>query len=259
MAGFAVLIGAGMGSASALSTPALLAALAAFLICGAGNTINDYYDYEIDLVNAPARPIPSGAMSLGSAHAYALLLFATGIIVSTPINLPALAIALFNSILLYLYAKRIKRAGGLAKNLTVSYLVASPFFFGGVAVESPYQPLFLSFVAFTVNTAREVVKDIEDYEGDAGYLQSLPVRYGFTISGLLATLFLAAALALSIIPYYAGMVTVLYLPFISAADILVLYSALAMLRSPAESAGRVQRLIKAAMLLALLGFFLGTL
>ena len=37
--------------------------LVVFFITGAGNAINDYFDLEIDRVNRPRRPIPSGRMS----------------------------------------------------------------------------------------------------------------------------------------------------------------------------------------------------
>jgi geranylgeranylglycerol-phosphate geranylgeranyltransferase len=256
MAGFAVLIGAKMGGP--LSIPVFFAVLAAFLICGAGNTINDYFDYEIDKVNNPSRPLPSKMLSLGSAHRYSISLFSSGIILSFFINVPALLLAVFNSMILYLYAASIKSQGGLTKNLTVSYLVASPFLFGGLAVGNPSVTLFLVLVALLVNTSREVVKDIEDYEGDVKHLESLPVRFGFRTAGRIATVFLVVSILLSPLPYKMDMVNSLYLLFIVPADVLLVYSTAELLRSPKEKSGNVQRLIKVAMVLALLGFFLGS-
>jgi geranylgeranylglycerol-phosphate geranylgeranyltransferase len=170
----------------------------------------------------------------------------------------ALFLALFNSILLYLYAGRIKRKGGFSKNLTVSYLVASPFLFGGLAAGNPSKTLFLVFIAFFVNISREVVKDIEDYKGDVDHLESLPVVYGFRISGHIAVIFLAASFFLSPVPYFLRMVNIFYIPFIIGADVMLAYCAVVLVRSPGESAGQVQRLIKAAMILALVGFLVGS-
>ncbi|MCD4807218.1 MAG: UbiA family prenyltransferase, partial [Methanococcoides sp.] len=48
-----------------------------FLVTGAGNGLNDYFDIEIDKVNKPSRPIPSGKISLKSALYFSLLLFIT--------------------------------------------------------------------------------------------------------------------------------------------------------------------------------------
>ena len=39
--------------------PLILAMLAVFFETAAGNVINDYFDYNIDLINKPERPIPS--------------------------------------------------------------------------------------------------------------------------------------------------------------------------------------------------------
>jgi geranylgeranylglycerol-phosphate geranylgeranyltransferase len=256
MAAFAVLIGAMMGGIG--SVPILYALLAAFLICGAGNAVNDYFDFEIDVINNPSRPLPSKMLSKESAHKYSVFLFTVGVAFAFFINLPALLLTIFNSILLYLYAASIKRGGGLSKNLTVSYLVASPFLFGGLAVGNPSGTLFLVFVALLVNTSREIVKDIEDIEGDMGHLESLPVKFGFRISGLLAILFLILSILLSPFPFVMGITKGIYLPFILAADALLIYCAIMLLISPKEKASTVQRLIKKAMILALLGFFLGS-
>lgn len=256
MAGFAVLIGAMMGGVE--SVPIIFALLATFLICGAGNAMNDYFDFEIDNVNNPTRPLPSGMLTRKSARIYSFILFIIGVILAIFITLPALLLAIFNATLLYLYAARIKRGGGLSKNLTVSYLVASPFLFGGLAVGNPSATLFLVFVALFVNTAREIVKDIEDIEGDIGHLESLPVRFGFRTSGRIAVLFLILSILLSPFPYLMGITKGLYLPLILAADVVLIYCIIALLISPKEKASAVQRLIKKAMVLALLGFFFGS-
>ena len=49
-------------------------ALAASLLNGASNTINQIYDLEIDRINRPGRPLPSGRASLAEAWAVALAL-----------------------------------------------------------------------------------------------------------------------------------------------------------------------------------------
>ena len=52
----------------------LLACIVVFIITGAGNSINDYFDYKIDAINKPERPIPSGRISLNKAGFYSLVL-----------------------------------------------------------------------------------------------------------------------------------------------------------------------------------------
>ncbi|MGB9175528.1 MAG: geranylgeranylglycerol-phosphate geranylgeranyltransferase [Methanoregula sp.] len=173
------------------------------LITAAGNVINDYFDVEIDRVNRPDRPIPSGQVSLPAARAYAVLLFLAGILVCLFTNELCIAIAIFNSLLLIGYAAWLKRTL-LIGNIAVSYLAASMFLFGGAFGGLP---VLLHVMPFAVMTffamlARELVKDGEDVEGDkASGAVTLPIRYGMK-----ATMFLASACALlgiaaSLIPY----------------------------------------------------------
>ena len=60
--------------------------LVVFFVTGAGNAINDYFDYEIDAINKPSRPIPSGKIGLSRAFSFSLALFIFGIIIASTIN-----------------------------------------------------------------------------------------------------------------------------------------------------------------------------
>jgi geranylgeranylglycerol-phosphate geranylgeranyltransferase len=254
MAAFAVFLGASIASGS-FSADVALACIVAFLVCGAGNVINDYYDYDIDRINAPHRPLPRGAISLSTAKSYALLLFLTGIALALPIGSAALILAAFNSALLYAYAWRIKRAGGLSKNLTVSYLVASPFLYGGIAASKPGATLVFVALAALANTSREIVKDIADLRGDRGECLTLPVRIGARKSAYVAAAFLIAAVLLSPLPYIMNILGILYLPLVSIADAVFLYSLFVLLKS--GDATKSARYIKVAMFIALLSFLAG--
>ncbi|NPE31768.1 UbiA family prenyltransferase, partial [Methanococcoides sp. SA1] len=101
-----------------------------FLVTGAGNGLNDYFDIDIDKVNKPSRPIPSGKISLKSALYFSLLLFITGIALSFLVNTLCGIIALFNSIVLILYAQSLKRTPFFC-NASVGYPTGSTFLFVG--------------------------------------------------------------------------------------------------------------------------------
>jgi geranylgeranylglycerol-phosphate geranylgeranyltransferase len=96
-------------------------ALVVCLVTGAGNAINDYYDIEIDRINKPERPIPSGRISKSKALYFSILLFASGTVIAFFINTICGVIALFNSLLLVYYAATLKRTV-LIGNLSVGYL-----------------------------------------------------------------------------------------------------------------------------------------
>jgi geranylgeranylglycerol-phosphate geranylgeranyltransferase len=182
---------------------ALLLFVVVTLVTAAGNVINDYYDVAIDRVNRPDRPIPSGQVSLPAARAFAVTLFLAGILVCLFTSELCIAIAVFNSLLLILYAARLKRTAFFG-NITVSYLAASMFLFGGALGGFPG---FLHVMPFAVMTffamlSRELVKDGEDVEGDkASGAATIPIRYGMKATTLLALFSAVLGVVASLVPY----------------------------------------------------------
>lgn len=173
------------------------------LITAAGNVINDYFDAEIDVVNRPDRPIPSGQVSLPAARAYAVVLFVTGILVCLFTNELCIAIAVFNSTLLIAYAAWLKRTP-LFGNITVSFLAASMFLFGGALNGLPglFHVMPFAVMTFFAMLARELVKDAEDVEGDkASGAVTVPIRYGIKATMILAFFCAVLGVVASLAPY----------------------------------------------------------
>ena len=173
------------------------------LITAAGNVINDYFDVEIDRVNRPDRPIPSGQVSLPAARAYAVTLFLAGILVCLFTNELCIAIAVFNSLLLIAYAAKLKRTP-LFGNITVSFLAASMFLFGGAFGGLPglYRVMPFAVMTFFAMLARELVKDAEDVEGDkASGAVTIPIRYGIPATLYLALFCAIMGIVASLAPY----------------------------------------------------------
>jgi geranylgeranylglycerol-phosphate geranylgeranyltransferase len=166
----------------------LLLMVVVTLVTAAGNVINDYFDVEIDRVNRPDRPIPAGLVSLPAARAYAVTLFLAGILVCLFTNDLCIAIAILNSLLLVGYAARLKRTP-LLGNITVSYLAASMFVFGGAlgGLAGLLHVMPFAVMTFFAMLARELVKDGEDVDGDkASGAVTIPIRYGIRATMLLA-------------------------------------------------------------------------
>jgi len=181
----------------------LLLMVVVILVTAAGNVINDYYDAGIDKINRPDRPIPSGAVSQNAALVYAVVLFVLGILASIATTPLCLAIAAFNSLLLVLYAARLKSTPFFG-NAAVSYLSASIFLFGGAFAgwTGFVHMLPVAAITFLAMLSREILKDAEDMEGDrAGGADTLPLRIGVKKSALLAFVFAIAAVAASAVPY----------------------------------------------------------
>lgn len=247
--------------------PILLAMLAVFFETAAGNVINDYFDYQIDLINKPERPIPSGRISLKSGRNYAYLLFLLGTLCGFLIsymtnNWIPFVIVLIADVALYLYAYKLK-ATPLIGNLTVGFITGLGFVFGGFTLNNPAiisTSIFLGFFAFVMTTARELVKDIEDMEGDKTEgAKTLPILYGEKITSVLAFILIILDCALCPLLYYYHIFGVYYLAVIAIAVILFIYSAILIIRNQDRlTAGKVSKYLKIGMLIAFVSFIFGT-
>jgi geranylgeranylglycerol-phosphate geranylgeranyltransferase len=209
-----VLLGASFIDYNSVFSPAILmAGVAAFVITGAGNVINDYFDYEIDRINRPKRALPSHKISKSDAMMLSLIMFAIGIGLSRLVNANGycLIIAVSNSAVLILYGKYSKKMYLLA-NLVVAYLVASIFVYGAVAVQKDLVTLdklglvaVISTCAFFATLAREITKDIEDIKGDKKRASiTLPIKMGEEKAKQIASTFLVIAILISSVPLFTS-------------------------------------------------------
>ena len=249
------------------SIPIILAMITVFFETAAGNVINDYFDYKIDLINKPQRPIPSGRISLKNGRNYAYFLFLAGTVCGFLIsyltdNWIPFAIVLIADVILYLYAYKLKTTP-LIGNLTVGFMTGFGFVFGGFSINNPTiitTSLFLGFFAFVMTTAREIVKDIEDMEGDkADGAKTLPILIGEKKPAILAAILIIIDSALCPLLYYYKIFGVLYLVVIAIAVILFIYSAIMILKSQErEVAAKVSKNLKIGMLIAFVAFVFGS-
>jgi geranylgeranylglycerol-phosphate geranylgeranyltransferase len=249
------------------SIPIVLAMAAVFFETAAGNVINDYFDYNIDLVNKPERPIPSGRISLKNGRNYAYLLFLAGTVCGFLIsymtnNWIPFIIVLIADAVLYLYAYKLK-ATPLIGNLAVGFMTGFGFVFGGFCINNPniiMTSIFLGFFAFVMTTAREIIKDIEDVEGDKkDGARTLPIIIGKKKPAILATILIIVDCALCPLLYMYHIFGILYLVIIAIAVIIFIYSAILILKSQDEAtAHKSSKLLKIGMLIAFLSFALGS-
>ncbi|WP_297475440.1 geranylgeranylglycerol-phosphate geranylgeranyltransferase [Thermococcus sp.] len=236
----------------------LLVFLVVTLGCAGGNTINDYFDYEIDRINRPERPLPRGAMSRRTALYYALFLFAVGLFLAALINVYALILAVVAYVTMFLYAWKLKPMPFLG-NLAVAGLTGATPLYGAVAVGRIGLAGTLAVCAFLVNVAREVVKDIEDFDGDmAKGAKTLPIIWGKRKAAYVGAIFAVLTVAASFLPVKAGVGLGYYAMF--PVDLIILYAAYLILRSQdRETAHRSQKLLKISIFLAVMAFLIAAL
>ncbi|MBU0761522.1 MAG: UbiA family prenyltransferase [Candidatus Altiarchaeota archaeon] len=243
----------------------LLAAVSTMLVLGGGNTLNDYFDYLIDKVNKPHRPIPSGRVSRSDAFILSLVMFLIGLAIAKSINIYCLYIAVFNTFVLVAYARYGKRLILIA-NISISYLVSSVFIYGAASVYEPAMTLnfagvklvlILSVCSFFTNLGREIIKDIEDLEGDKkAYCCTLPIEYGAEQSKRLAYAAVIAAVLLSYVPIFLPTYNfneLMYAVVVTLANVLLIYS------MKAKNPSTIQKLLIIGMTLALIAYYLAIL
>jgi geranylgeranylglycerol-phosphate geranylgeranyltransferase len=236
-----------------------MAAVVVFVVTGAGNVINDYFDHKIDSINKPTRPIPSGRVSLNSALIYSLILFIIGIIIAFYISRTLGLIAFFSSLLMVWYARDLKSMN-LVGNLTISFLTGLCFVFGGIVASSILTSVYLGFFAFLMTMAREIIKDMEDVEGDQSEgASTLPIVYGMKSSSKIAAFFMILASLASPILYFLGIFTVYYLIILFVAIVVFLYSAVSILKDQSlENTRTISKRIKIGMAIVFLAFAVGS-
>jgi len=203
----AVLFGAYYRTELILYFVPIVAAFSAAFICSSGYIWNDIYDIEIDRINKPHRPLPAGNISLPSAKKFGIILFVLGFIMVIFLqNLPMIILALFNSVILWLYARKGKQLL-LVSNIIVAFATASTFLYGGISNNNFGNSLFIFSAAFIYTLIRELIKDMEDVRGDKkNVARTVPLVYGskktLTFSLMLAILFNTVLLAGFLNGYY---------------------------------------------------------
>ena len=127
-------------------------------------------------------------------------------------------IALIGIILLIVYENGLK-AAGISGNITVGLMSGAVFLFAGMAVNDPGPTLWMFGLAVLATITREIIKDIQDLEGDRDR-RTLPASIGIENSMRVAILFLLIAIGLSYtaMDQFDGMASNAYLGGITLAN-----------------------------------------
>ena len=156
-------------------TGAVLASAALALLLAGAFAFNDVCDREADAINVPARPIPSGVLSLPTVVAIVVLCSAGALasaFAAKSVRVVALTCALV--ILLFVYSLLLKRIT-FVKNLVMALVGASVPLFGSLSQEA--RAIAIAIGLFILQ--KEIVADAYDRDGDVRVgLRTLPVLFG---------------------------------------------------------------------------------
>lgn len=258
---FGTLLGAfvAVGNIAFSRIETFLAGISAILIGGAGNVINDYFDVEIDRINKPRRPLARGAIARQQALRYWLILNAFAVVISGFLHSLNLFTALITIPLLYIYSRYFKRMLFIG-NFTISALVSMGFLFGAASTGSVENIFYPTLFSFLLNFGREMLKDLEDFEGDKALgAMTIPIRFGAQFTLALTTAVFLTMIIATICAYTTGEYGLLYLAVVSfGTSVPLTWATIQSWRNPTkENLYRQNTLLKIAMALGILSVALG--
>jgi chlorophyll synthase len=206
-------------------------------LTGYTQTVNEYYDREIDAVNEPYRPIPSGAVPLQQVVVQIWLLLFGGIGISYILDrwadhdFPIITcLAIGGTFLAYIYSApplKLKQNGWLGNYALGASYIALPWWaghalFGQLNWTIVILTLFYSLAGLGI----AVVNDFKSVEGDTKFgLQSIPVMFGIDKAAWVCVLMIdifQAGIAVYLIAIhqnlYAAILLLLVIPQITFQD-----------------------------------------
>ena len=238
----------------------LLAGLSGALVNAGGNIINDYFDIEIDKINRPNRPLPSGEMSLKNALSLYIYTTLFAFVIVYEISIQAFSIVVITSVAMFLYSYKLKGIP-LIGNIVISFFTGLAFLFGSVVAGNIYCGIIPAVFAFLISLMRELVKDIEDIEGDKSVrISSYPIKYGIDKSVKLISALGVILIIATTIPFLLKIYNWYYFIFVSlfVNGILVFVMRELKNNTSQSTLKKVSLLLKFGMVFGVIAIFIGT-
>lgn len=204
----------------------LLLALSSVLIAAAGYIINDYFDLNIDQINKPGSIVIQRLIKRRWAIVWHLIFSAIGVILAFYISWkllnPVIGFANLGCVfLLWLYSTTFKKQL-LIGNILISLLTAwviLVLYFAELNFSGFRDPLYRQHIrtifkfsmiyagfAFIISLIREVIKDMEDRDGDARYgCKTMPIVWGIPATKMFVAVWLFVLTAALIIMQLYGL------------------------------------------------------
>lgn len=190
----------------------LFAVMTVMLYNAAANALNDYLDVDADRINHPNRPLSTGIVQRKTALILSVILSVFGSVTALFLPMQATVLAIVVTLpLMIVYNIKLKKLP-LVGNVVIACILGLTFLFAGAAFGNMQPMIIPAMLAFGLTLLRELVKDIEDIEGDTrSGLKTYPVIFGLENAEklVIGLSFLTAIGVLS--PWWFGIYGRLYL------------------------------------------------
>ncbi len=156
-----------------------LLTLGVVLIAAAGYIINDYYDIKIDVINKPDRVVIDRYFKRRTVILMQVFLNFSAAVIGLLLGLKIFTIYVLSIFCLWLYSNKLKRMP-LLGNVMVAFLTSLSVLLLAIYYNKN-QAVVYSFAifAFFISVIREILKDLEDMEGDLIHgCKTLPISIG---------------------------------------------------------------------------------
>ncbi len=237
----------------------LFASIAASLVAASGNIVNDIYDIESDKISHPNRVLVLGMLSPKEAVYLINFLNIIAIIIASRVSEILFFLVILSSVILFLYSFYLKKLP-LVGNIVIASLTGLTFVYGGFAAGNPMAAIVPALFAFLINLIREIVKDMQDIEGDtkAGVI-TFPIRFGFQKSKSLIAFITIALLLYTLYPFITELYKIEYfiVVMIFVNPLLILSLKILFDSKKENNLSVVSNMLKLNMVLGLVAIYLG--
>ncbi len=216
--------------------------------------LNDYFDIETDKLNKKQGPLVTGKIKPSTALYFSIACLIASTAIAFTINSTVFAITLAFNLLGIAYNWKLKELP-LVGNAYIALTMAIPFIFGNYVITTNISNaiIALALLGFVAGLAREIVKSIEDMEGDRTARKTLPLVIGAQKSKTIASLLYAAFLPLTAVPFTTGLTaTIPALTLVILADLTIIYVISSIVKENYKTARNLSLL---AFTLGMLGIF----
>lgn len=236
----------------------IFASLSAALVTAGGNIINDIYDIEADKISHPDRVIVNNLLTKKQAFIEYNITILLSIITGSKFTLIPFIIIIFTSIVLVTYSAYLKKIP-LLGNLVISGLVGLAFIYGGFVANNPVSAIVPAIFAFLINMIREIVKDIQDIDGDKKQnIITYPIKFGISSAKKIINLISVLLIAFTFYPFLTNLYKIEYfVVMILFVDPILVLSIKNLSDKQNKNINKVTLLLKLNMILGLIGIYLG--
>ncbi len=251
-----VYIGAIASGSPYFSNDLMLAMIAVFFIGAGSMPFNDYFDYEIDKINHPKRPLPSGIFKPIYGLYIGIIFFIVGLSLSLLINFFCSIIAIIAITLICFYELTLKNHVFIG-NVVVAFTSCISFTFGGAIIGELLKPTFFTLICFFIFLGREVLMDVRDFKGDKMNRVTLPLKIGQKSAVYFACVLIIISIGLLFLPvFYSVFMFSEWYVFLALIVAFVAVYAIILILHDVKNAGKSSDILRVSMALGLIIFLL---